>query len=128
MAISLEKVGKKFFSQKNEGVGRGVEPLEEKSKQKDNYVAQGTQTDCERGQEGDQPRPKEPPHGKGRREQVHVGEDAGNVGEDETCSKWILRKLFLLHAHPEETYGKEHMLPQALERDGCFTARQKSLS
>ena len=38
-----ESRGKIFFPEEFEGVGRGVEPLEEKSKQKDNYVAQGTQ-------------------------------------------------------------------------------------
>lgn len=49
-----------FSPEEFEGVGRGDEHLE-KLKQKDNYAAQGIQTDCESSQDHDQPHPKELP-------------------------------------------------------------------
>lgn len=91
-------------------MSRGAGPLEEKSEQKENYGAQGPHTsDWERSREGEQLSPEEPLHGRGRGKQAHVG----NVGEDESCSKWILRKLSVLRAHPEEIYGKEPHVPSA---------------
>lgn len=80
-----------------------VNLLRQEVKQKENYAARGPQHQIEKEDRKATSLVKRSFLWEGGEGAVLVG----NMRENETHSKWILRKLSLWHAHPQETYSKD---------------------